>query len=154
MLTYICLKLAEARLKFLVENNYPQRYCDLIDSKATSDDEVDPSGQIVRGRKVHLIKKRPERSVKFERWIWILDQKREEDARRDPSKRWRERTRKAPSIQQNSDFTALPEGMPIDYFDSGFYNALQPRLRDRITNLKVAMLPNAQCRSLILMQCR
>ena len=79
MLTYICLKLTEACLKFLVENNYPQCYRDLINSKATSDDEVDPSGQIVRGQKVHLIKKWPERSVKFERWIRILDQKREED---------------------------------------------------------------------------
>jgi hypothetical protein len=38
----------------------------------------------------------------------------------------------------------LPEGMPIDYFDPDFYNALQPRLRDRITNTKVAMLPDVE----------
>jgi hypothetical protein len=32
--------------------------------------------------------------------------------------------------------------MPIDYFDPDFYNSLQPRLRHRITNAKVALLPD------------
>jgi hypothetical protein len=82
----IYLQLAHARHQFLVENNYPKRYRDLIDSKATSDDEVDPSGCTFKGQRVHLIKKRPECSAEFEGWIRILDQKRQEDARRDPTK--------------------------------------------------------------------
>jgi hypothetical protein len=32
--------------------------------------------------------------------------------------------------------------MPIDYFAPDFYNNLQPRLRARITNTKVALLPD------------
>jgi hypothetical protein len=125
-----------------VENNYPKRYRDLIDSKSTSDDEVDPSGRAIKGQRVYLIKKRPERSAKFEKWIRILDKKRQDDARRDPSKRWRERPREVPEDPKPSDFTALPIGMPIDYFDPDFFNSLQPRLRYRITNTKVALLPD------------
>jgi hypothetical protein len=80
--------------------------------------------------------------VEFEKWIRILDRKREDTARRDPSKRWRERPREVPINQQLTDFTVLPEGMPIDYFDPDFYNGLQPQLRARITNIKVALLPD------------
>lgn len=135
-------QIAEARLLFLVRNNYPQRYRDLIDTKATSDDEVDPSGLQSNGQPVHLIKKRRERSTEFERWIRILDEKREEDARLDPSKRWKERARVVPSEPQFSNFVALPEGQPIDYYAPDFYNGLQPRLRAQITNTNVALLPD------------
>lgn len=131
-----------SRLAFLKENNYPQRYRDLIDTKATSDDEADPSGRMVGSQPVHLIKRRTERSPGFEQSVRILGRKRKEDALRDPTKRWRERPREVPQTQQNSVFTALPEGMPIDYFDPEFYNSLQPRLRARITNTKVALLPD------------
>jgi hypothetical protein len=93
--------------------------------------------------KVHYIKKRPERSAEFEVWIRLLDKKREDDTRRDPSKRWHERVRMVPETQKDTEFLALPEGMPIDYFDPEFYNSLQPRLRDRIMSKKVSLLPDA-----------
>jgi len=32
--------------------------------------------------------------------------------------------------------------MPIDYFDHDYFNSLQPRLRHRITNAKIALLPD------------
>lgn len=32
--------------------------------------------------------------------------------------------------------------MPIDYFSPGYYNDLQPRLRSRVANIKVALLPD------------
>jgi hypothetical protein len=47
-----------------------------------------------------------------------------------------------PTIQKDTEFLALPEKMPIDYFDPHFYNNLQPRLRDRITSKKVSLLPD------------
>jgi len=128
-------QLAAARLKFLVENGYPQRYRDLIDPKATSDDEYDAN------RKVYLIKRRTERSSEVEKFYWILDRKREEAVRQDKSRRWCERVRKVPVDQQDSVFSALPEGMPIDYYDPEFFNQLQPRTRNRIAIRKISLLP-------------
>jgi hypothetical protein len=64
---------------------------DLIDPKATSDDEPEPLGQPNNASKAYHIKRRPERSADFDVWIRLLDKKREEDTCRDPTKRWRER---------------------------------------------------------------
>jgi hypothetical protein len=75
-------------------------------------------------------------------WIRLLDKKREEDTRRDPSKRWRERVRIVPQHQKETEFPALPTGMPIDYFDPRFYNNLQPRLHNSVTTGKISMLFN------------
>jgi hypothetical protein len=131
-------------LAFLEENNYPQRYRDLIDPKATSDDELDSTGLTVKNSKVYWIRRRPERSVNAEAWIRLLDQKREQSIRRDPSKRWRERLRLVPDVPQDSDFQILPQGLPIDYFDPDFFNELQPRLRSSTAIQKVALLPDAK----------
>ena len=46
-----------------------------------------------------------------------------------------------PSDQQDSAFSALPEGMPIDYYDPAFFNQLQPRTRNRIAECKISLLP-------------
>jgi hypothetical protein len=97
---------------------------------------------VVKGPKEYHIKKRQERSTEFETWIRLLDKKREEDARRDPSRRWRERLRIVPGDQKNSEFLVLPTGMPVDYFDPLFFNGLQPRLRHSLTTGKVALLPD------------
>jgi hypothetical protein len=129
-------------MKFLQENGYPKRYRDLIDPRATSDDEADPNGAIVKGAKVHYIKRRPERSAKAEKWFRLLDKKREEYTRQDPSKKWRERLRIVPEEQKDSDFRALPQQIPIDYFDPAFYNNLQPLRRLLIACKKIAFLPN------------
>ena len=136
------LQLAAARLKFLKENNYPRRYCELIDPKATSDDEADPSGRTVKGQPVFLINKRPERSPEFEVFIRLLDKKRYETAQVDPSKRWKERPRELPSQPKQTAYPTLPCNIPIDYFAHEYYNSLQPRLRHHITNSKIALLPD------------
>ena len=52
----------------------------MIDAKATSDDEPDPTGLTIKGSKVHHIRKRPECSEEVETWIRLLDKKWEEDA--------------------------------------------------------------------------
>ena len=143
---FSCPQLAEAHQTLLRDNNYPQCYCDLINPKVMSDDEIYSTGCMVKiGRaqsNVYLIKKRPERSLAFEQWIRILDQKRMEDTLRDPSKKWWEQYHEVPQNQQYSEFLALPEGMPIDYFTPDYYNSLQPCLRSWITNTKVAPLPD------------
>lgn len=138
-------QIADARLKFLKDNNYPRRYRRLIDPKATSDDEADPKGSVKDGRKVFYIKRRQERSAGAEEFIRRLDEVREQSARLDPSrKRFAERLRCIPTENQKSSaFQRLPEHMPIDYFDPTFYNRLQPRLRHSITTLQVALLPNS-----------
>ena len=137
------MQLADARLEFLKANRYPQRYCDLIDPKATSDDEADLNGLKVNGRKVFWIKKRKERSAGAETFIRILDLKREEEALLDPTKRRRrEKIQLVPeSDQKDSDFPALPSGLPIDYYDPDFFNSLQPRTRNHIATQKIALLP-------------
>lgn len=43
--------------------------------------------------------------------------------------------------QQDSVFSALSEGMPIDYYDPAFFNQLQPRTRNRIAVRKISLLP-------------
>ncbi len=131
-LTDFPLQLAAARLKFLIENGYPQCYRDLVDPKATSDDEHDAD------KKVYLIKHRTERSPEAEKFYRILDRKREEVAWQDKSQRWRERVCVVPVDQQDSAFSALPEGMPIDYYDPAFFNQLQPRTRNRIAMRKIS----------------
>ncbi|KAF8893186.1 hypothetical protein CPB84DRAFT_1848664 [Gymnopilus junonius] len=117
------IRLAAARLKFLEENNYPQRYRDLIEVKATSDDEYD-------------------HSQKAEKFFRILDRKREESARQSKSRSWKERVRVVPTNQEDSKFHVLPEKMPIDYFDPSYFNQLQPRMRNRIAVEKVSLLPD------------
>jgi hypothetical protein len=99
-------------------------------------------GERFKGSKIHHIKKWLERSVEVEEWIRLLDQKREEDTHQDPSKRWREHLRIVPDNQKDSEFLVHPTGMPIDYFDPGFYNRLQPHLRYSITTKKVSLLPD------------
>ncbi|KAJ2911517.1 hypothetical protein MD484_g8895, partial [Candolleomyces efflorescens] len=138
------LRLAKARQKFLELNGYPQRYLSLANAKATSDDEKDPDGTIVNGRPVFFIKTRPERSVEATRFFRILDAKREREARLDPSRRWKERIRQEPEVPVETQFLSIPLGMPIDYFDPGFFNELQPKLQAKATNLSLALLPNIE----------
>lgn len=134
--------MAAARRLFLQENRYPQRYIDLVDVKATSDDEADAGGMKQGGRLVHWIKRRPERSEKAEVFVRHLDSVREAACRQDPSKRWRERLRLVPEVRVDSGFTSLPLNVPIDYFNPEYFNQLQPQLRFKITNRQVALLPD------------
>jgi len=135
-------QLAVARKEFLTSNRYPQRYIDLIDPKATSDDEANPENKCIKGRKVFYIKKRRERSSQAEIFIRLLDLKREEDAALN-GKRVRERIRLVPDVEQKlSDFAAIPSHLPIDYYDPDFYNRLQPRIHDRIATQKISLLPD------------
>ena len=99
---------------------------------------------MVDNKLVHWINQRPERSPQAERFIRLLDDERETAARLDSSKQWRERKRMVPSSPKISPFRVLPEDMPIDYFEPSFYNRLQPRLRARVTNNTIALLPNVE----------
>jgi len=81
--------------------------------------------------------------VEAEKFIRILDEKCEADARHDPSKRWSEHLHMIPTEdQQDSEFHTLPEKMPIDYFSPTFFNKLQPRLRNRVAIHQIAFLPD------------
>jgi len=77
-------------------------------------------------------------------FLRILDRKRDEEALLDPTKRRRrERIRLVPaSKQKDTDFPAVPSGLPLDYYDPEFYNSLQPLTRYRIATRKIALLPN------------
>lgn len=133
--------MAAARLKFLEENGYPRRYRALVDPKATSDDEYDPK------QKAWIIKRRPERSVKTNRWVRILDRVRRESIDQHPTRKWRERHRivpSDPSQQQDSPFVSTPDNMPIDYFDPDFFNKLQPKTRNRIATTQMAFLEDIE----------
>ncbi|KAF4615913.1 hypothetical protein D9613_006379 [Agrocybe pediades] len=137
-------RLAAARHKFAAENGYPPRYLRLIKTKATSDDEADPDDLKIGGRAVYWINRRPERSVEAEVFIRSLDIAREEDVRRDPSRRWKERLRLVRDEGRSKDtfFPALPPSMPIDYYAPEFFNRLQPRLRSKVSDMTIAIPPN------------
>ncbi|KAG7095974.1 hypothetical protein E1B28_006657 [Marasmius oreades] len=111
------LRLANAREKFLRENDYPERYLILADPKATSDDELDPV------TKVHQIKKRPERSEAAEIWYRKLDE-RMRDSSRFCRSRLRLRNRPPADIQKTSTLDIFPTGMPLDYYSPAFYKTL------------------------------
>lgn len=131
----------------MIENNYPRRYLRLASPKATSDDELDPAKSKVRNKRVHLINVRPERSKKATRFLRKLDIERENQARLDPSKTWRERPRRERPEGSKTVFTAfpgLPLNMPIDYFKPEFFNKLTPTLRAKAGSYHVAFLPNIE----------
>ncbi|KAG7090745.1 hypothetical protein E1B28_009835 [Marasmius oreades] len=111
------LRLANAREKFLRENDYPERYIILADPKATSDDELDPV------TKVHQIKKRPERSEAAEIWYRKLDE-RMRDSSQFRRSRLRPRNRPPADVQKTSTLEMLPTGMPLDYYSPAFYKKL------------------------------
>ncbi|KJA19181.1 hypothetical protein HYPSUDRAFT_143997, partial [Hypholoma sublateritium FD-334 SS-4] len=135
------IRLAAARLKFLEENGYPKHYRALVDPKAMSDDEYDPR------QKAWIIKRRPERSVKANRWVRILDRVRRESVEQHPTRKWRERRRIVPadtSRQEDSPFVSTPDNIPIDYFDPDFFNKLQPKTRNRVGMNQVAFLEDIE----------
>ncbi|KAF6754953.1 hypothetical protein DFP72DRAFT_1123544, partial [Ephemerocybe angulata] len=134
-------RLAESRLNFMVENRWNPLLHALASTAATSDDERDPGDKKLDNRPVFYTRRRPERSAAANSFIRDLEFKREKNARLDRSKRWKERVRIVPSHdQEDTLFPALPEGMPIDYFDPDFYNSLEPNLRSRIAIPEVALL--------------
>jgi hypothetical protein len=122
-------QLANAHLKFLEDNSYPQHYHNLIDTMATSNNEPNHKGCMVKTQKIHLIKRWTEHSQEFKEWVRILDQKRKENAIRDPTQHWQEQPHNVLLQVQDSEFTTLHEGMPINYYDPNFYNSLQPHLQ-------------------------
>ncbi|KAJ3546030.1 hypothetical protein NMY22_g2204 [Coprinellus aureogranulatus] len=96
------------------------------------------------GLPVYLIKTRPERSPASTRFFRILDAKREQDIRDDPSRQWKERVRRDPPEPIPTDFKSIPIGMPADYFDHSFFNKLAPRLRVKAARQAVTLLPDVE----------
>ncbi|KAF9548194.1 hypothetical protein CPC08DRAFT_823532 [Agrocybe pediades] len=134
-------RLAEQRRNWLEDNGFG-RYLDLIDAKATSDDERDPDEGKINGRDIFYIKRRPERSAAAELFIRRLAQAMEQSAAL-KTRRQTARIRIVPeSGQKTSSFTVLPTGMPIDYFDPTYYNSLPPRIRTEAAIKSVTLLPD------------
>jgi hypothetical protein len=102
------------------------------------------TGVKLKGKSVYWIKSRKERSDAAERFIRLLDQKREEEARMDPRRCWWERQRCVSNISQESEFLVLPEHVPIDYFKPEIFNQLQPQLQHHATSTKIALLPDVE----------
>lgn len=78
----------------------------------------------------------------MEKFIRLLEEKRDEDFRYDTKRRRKERIRKVPEHPTDTAFSALPLNMPIDYYDPAFFNARQPHLRKQIASDMVVLLPN------------
>ena len=85
---HLLYQLADLRCNFLIQNRYPQRYIELIIPKGTSDDEADPDSQKEDGQLIYWIKHRPECSTSIEKFIWLLNKKREEKTQYDYTKRY------------------------------------------------------------------
>ncbi|TFK20877.1 hypothetical protein FA15DRAFT_561144, partial [Coprinopsis marcescibilis] len=135
-------RLTKDRIKFLKHNAYPQQYQDLIDSKATSDDELDPKGSRVNGRAVCFIAKQPERSAKAEAFICKLD-KLCELAAQLQSQQHTDLCVVPPANEQNiSHYLAIPFGMPLDYFDPQFYNTIPHHMHAWAAVRSVTILPD------------
>ncbi|KAG7093220.1 hypothetical protein E1B28_006906 [Marasmius oreades] len=108
------------RLRFLVDNGYPERYQILADPKATSDDEYDPSTEEFE------VKKRPERSQAAVIWYRHLD---EVMGLGGQFKRSKRRPQHAPLVQKPTVLQMYPTGMPLDYFHPEYYNQLPVHAR-------------------------
>lgn len=106
---------------------------------------MDPNGSIINRRRVRWIKRRPERSEAAEAFIRLLDSAREQQARVEGRNLTRLHYRCVPMDSQKvSEFQALPTGLPIDYYDSDFFNQQQPRTCRHIAICQIAFLPDVQ----------
>ncbi|TFK45357.1 hypothetical protein OE88DRAFT_1640031 [Heliocybe sulcata] len=124
--------LAKAREKFAKAHNLPQRYVKIFgNAKVTSDDEWDGT------LGVHVIKRLPFRSEAANTFIRRLDTYWKDTTIMECGQ-WRQRNRHWPSEPRDSVCCRLPLDLPIDYFDSAFYNHLLPGLRKKITEERLA----------------
>ncbi|PPR04346.1 hypothetical protein CVT24_013200, partial [Panaeolus cyanescens] len=138
-------RLCGQRLNFLHENRYPGRYMDMVTPHATSDDERDPNElRTEDGVPIYWIRKVPGRSKEAERFIRILDEKRnavlEQEGKRIS------RMRLVPETgQKKSLFKLLPKQMPMDYYDPDFFNGLTPKQRSEVVRRDyMVLLPNVE----------
>jgi len=142
---HLLYQLADLRCDFLIRNRYPQRYIKLITPGRTSDDEADPDGQKEDEQLIYWIKRRPECSTSMEKFIRLLDKKREEETQYDYTKRCcQDRLRCMPSEPQDTAFPTIPQGVPVDYYDPEFFSQLQPQLCHKIANKSIALLPDIE----------
>jgi len=47
-----------------------------------------------------------------------------------------------PSELQDTAFSTLPQGVPVDYYDPEFFSQLQPQLCHKIANKSIVLLSN------------
>ncbi|KAL0059323.1 hypothetical protein AAF712_013929 [Marasmius tenuissimus] len=130
---------SENRLKFMVENRYPPRYQVMCDTKATSEDEMDPL------TKQRWRKRKPERSEAAEIFIRLLEAVMKRQAQAD-GKPWVDR--EPHPLQAETSFITLPMGMPLDYYSPETWKTLTPAQRykallgcDGKGRPKIAFLP-------------
>lgn len=102
-------QLSQQRKTFLEENKFPSRYLPLVQARATSDDELDPSSGL------YHIKERPERSEAANKFYRTLDEQMKQDKLLGMGRQNRT-LRAVPPSQISTVFPRLPEGMPVDYY--------------------------------------
>ena len=129
---------------FLTWNKYPQWYLDLIDPKAISDDKANPLGAKEKGQSIFWIKQWPEHLAEIERFIWLLDEKCEEKFHYTVTKHHWEHICWLVSQPQETLFTSLAQGLPLNYFDPIFFNNLQWFLYKKIASCLIALLPDIE----------
>ena len=93
---------------------------------------------------IFWIKQQPEHSTKMKRFIQLLDKKQEEEFCYTTTKRRREHICQLASQPQETLFTSLAQGLPLNYFDPIFFNNLQQFLCKKIAIHSIALLPDTE----------
>ncbi|KAJ8093782.1 hypothetical protein PM082_009642 [Marasmius tenuissimus] len=108
---------SDNRRKFMIENRYPTQYLPMCDTKATSEDKMDP---VTKGR---WRKRKPERSAEAEIFIRLLEEIMKRHAKAS-GKPWVER--QPHPLQAETCFETLPMGIPLDYYSLAMWKLFTP----------------------------
>ncbi|MBW0497867.1 hypothetical protein O181_037582 [Austropuccinia psidii MF-1] len=133
-------RLRNERRDFAIINKFPKRYQDVLAPiGAHSDDEE------VEGKGFYVIKTLVYRSRNANRFFRRLDHVMKEASEQDfLAKKSRRRVRRLPKTPIKSTYKAAPKGLPIDYYDPGWYHQLTPAQQNTIPNRgALAFLQNA-----------
>lgn len=128
-----------ARHKYAVNNDFPQRYIDILnDPNAHSDDEWYES------KKVHIIKKLEFRSEKADQFMRRLDSEMHKERRYSQQARTRVLP-KTPILSTITSVRNFPRGHPIDFYDATWFNDELPfaKKATHVDSTNVAFLPDA-----------
>ncbi|KAA1066043.1 hypothetical protein PGT21_019177 [Puccinia graminis f. sp. tritici] len=130
-------RLRDARYKFAVANDFPERYQKIIkEITANSDDEWDPNA------KCFSIRTLPYRSHSANIFFRRIDQVMK-DVASAAGRTSRMRVRKLPKDPVTSGFTKVPKNLPLDFYHRGWLSKLPISQQQSIPNLEqVAFLPD------------
>ncbi|KNZ63903.1 hypothetical protein VP01_10874g1 [Puccinia sorghi] len=130
--------LRDASYKFAVEKDFPMRYRKIIsDIHSHSDEEYNAKHNL------YVIKTLPFPSKIANDSFRNLD-KVMLDTQIVQKKRRKQRRRVPPTKPRPSIFPRPPKGVPLDFYDSEWFNQLQPNVRDVVADINsVAFLPES-----------